>query len=74
VKITITFPFFKKWKRNRKIKLTRDEAMIITAMLEAHRLSLKGEAWEQKQVSKAEDILDVQIWGKIRINGEWVKV
>ena len=73
MKITITFPAFKKWKNSRKIKLTRYEAMAISAMLEQHRIDLFGEAWEQSQVRKFENILDSQLFGKVKVDGEWVK-
>ena len=62
-----------KWQNNRKIKLTRHEAMTVSAMLENYRLSLRGEAYEQEQVLKAENWIDVQLFGKIKVNGEWVK-
>ena len=73
MKITITFPAFKKWKGSRKVKLTRHEAMKISAMLENHRLSLKDEAYEQAQVLASENVIDSQLFGKIKVNGEWVK-
>jgi len=42
-------------------------------MLENHRKDLSNEPYEQKEVAKMEDVLDAQLFGQVRRNGEWVK-
>ena len=69
MKITITFPLIKKWKSSRKVRLTRHQAMTISAMLENYRQSLIGEAYEQDQVRKSENVLDTQLWGNKYVEG-----
>ena len=69
MKITITFPLIKKWKSSRKVRLTRHQAMTISAMLEQYRLNLIGEKYEQGQVRKSEDVLDAQLWGTKYVEG-----
>lgn len=70
MKITITFPALEKWKNSRKVKLTRHQAMVISAMLENHRWSLhEDEAWERNEIRKAEDVLDTELWGKKYMEG-----
>jgi len=75
VKITITFPRFNKWlaerKRNRKIVLTREQACDITALLEQLRWA-KDLDWKPR-IEAMEAVLDSQIWGMVKVNGEWVK-
>jgi hypothetical protein len=75
MKITVTFPRFNKWrinrKNNRKIVLTREQAADMTILLEKLR-------WETDlrwtyQIEAMEAILDAQIWGLVKVNGEWVK-
>ena len=75
MKITITFPRFSKWlaerKRNREIVLTIEQACNITAMLEQLRWQMDLD-WKPR-IEAMEAVLDAQIWGEVKVNGEWVK-
>lgn len=62
-----------KFNIRKRITLTRRDAMIISAMLDNHRKDLASEPYESEQVKAMEDMLDAQLWGKVRLNGEWVK-
>jgi hypothetical protein len=61
------------WRKSRKVKLTIHEAKTISALLENYRLSLKHDDWDTDWVLKAENWIDIQLYGKIKVNGEWVK-
>ena len=75
MKITITFPQFTKWqtkrKNNRKIVLTRGQAADLTILLE--KLRWETDLRWTHQIEAMEAVLDSQIWGKVKVNGEWVK-
>jgi len=75
MKITITFPQFAEWKRkrkaNRKIVLTRDEAQEITVLLEQLRWQMDLD-WKPR-IEAMENVVDAQLFGKIKVNGKWVK-
>jgi hypothetical protein len=72
----ITFPAFEKWRvnriKNRKIALTRNEALMISAMLEQLRLTHWDKDWKPK-IEEMEAVVDAQLFGKVKVNGEWVK-
>lgn len=76
MKITITFPRLSKWQanrvRNRRIALTRTEALTISAMLEQLRLTHWDKDWSPK-IEAMEAVVDAQLFGKVKVNGEWVK-
>ena len=63
-----------KWRNSRKITLTIHEAKTISALLENYRLSLEHDDWDTDWVLKAENWIDSQLYGKIKINGKWVEV
>ena len=71
----ITFPAFKKWQanriRNRRIALTRTQALTISAMLEQLRLTHWDTDWKPK-IEAMEAVVDAQLFGKVKVNGEWV--
>ena len=75
MKITITFPRFANWKRkrkaNRKIVLTMNEAQEITILLEQLRWQMDLD-WKPR-IEAMENVIDAQLFGKIKVNGEWVK-
>ena len=75
MKIEITFPQFSKWrtkrKNNRKIVLTREQSYEMTVLLE--KLRWETDLRWTHQIEAMEAILDAQIWGKVKVNGEWVK-
>ena len=72
----ITFPRLSKWRadriRNRKIALTRVEALAISAMLEQLRLHHWDTDWKP-DITKMENVIDGQLFGQIKVDGEWVK-
>jgi hypothetical protein len=65
--VKITFPAFKKWlvncRNSRKIVLTRNEALIVSVMLEQLKLTHWDKNWKP-DIRKMEDVIDAQIWGK----------
>jgi Spy/CpxP family protein refolding chaperone len=75
MKITVTFPRFDKWKSkrkaNRKIALTVNQAQQITAMLEQLRWQMDLD-WKPR-IEAMEAVIDAQLFGQIKVNGEWVK-
>jgi hypothetical protein len=75
MKITITFPRFAKWqtkrKNNRKIVLTREQATELTILLE--KLRWETDLRWTHQIQAMEAVVDAQIWGVVKVNGEWVK-
>jgi hypothetical protein len=75
MKITVTFPRFDKWKSkrkaNRKIVLTRNQAQEITILLEQLRWQMDLD-WKPR-IEAMENVVDAQLFGKIKVNGEWVK-
>lgn len=75
MKVTITFPRFNKWqtkrKNNRKIVLTRKQATELTILLE--KLRWETDLRWTHQIQAMEAVVDAQIWGMVKVNGEWVK-
>jgi hypothetical protein len=75
MKITITFPRFTDWQRkrkaNRKIVLTVNQAQEVTAMLEQLRWQMDLD-WKPR-IEAMENVIDAQLFGQIKVNGEWVK-
>lgn len=75
MKVTVTFPQFDKWrtkrKNNRKIVLTRGQAADLTILLE--KLRWETDLRWTHQIQAMEAVLDSQIWGMVKVNGEWVK-
>lgn len=65
MKITITLPNpAKAWRENRKVKLTRNQALHISFCLERLRLGYEdGGSISNQEIRKLEDIVDSQIWG-----------
>jgi hypothetical protein len=75
--LLIPNPIYKakmKWRESRKITLTIHEAKTISALLENYRLSLKHTDWDTDWVMKAENWIDSQLYGQIKLNGKWVKI
>jgi hypothetical protein len=74
--LLIPDPIYKakmKWRKSRKITLTIHQAKTISALLENYRLSLKHDDGDTDWVLDAENWIDVQLYGQIKIDGKWVK-
>lgn len=65
MKITITLPNpAKAWRENRKVKLTRNQAMYVSFCLERLRLGYQdGGTLSNQEIRNFEDIIDSQVWG-----------
>ena len=61
--ITIPNPY-KAWKNNRKVKLTKRQAQMISTVLHDFRISESGRyfVFGEKYIQRLEDVLDTQIF------------
>jgi hypothetical protein len=63
--ITIPIPNpYKAWKNNRKVKLTKRQAQMISTVLHDYRLSPSGKTFVfgKEYIQRLEDIMDTQIF------------
>jgi hypothetical protein len=63
LEIEITNPI-SRWKNNRKVKLTKRQAQMISTVLHDYRLSPSGNTFVfgKEYIQRLEDILDTQIF------------